>query len=245
MIHFPEQVLEIRQQGTSYKSWEGTPRRENIFKWLSTILWWEVDCISNTGVCSPLHSPHRQAPPCHRNSPMTPRSVITLSARNCGGEHWSVTSGQSCPHRQCWKIALWFMSAAFACRTGSCLQLYSVDLTLAWSFYSQSLISTLDAPGWCVWYCGFSADNSSGTCLILHFRETWEHFFRPSCLKLPPPAHRTIASRGCRSLPLCTFARSHRDATDLNTEVWLHFRILPFVLLFWHSSPWGGGDVCN
>lgn len=71
--------------------------------------------------------------PCHLNSQMTPLTVITLHVWN-GREHRSVTSGQSFPHCRHWKIALWFMSVAFACRTGSCLQLYLVDLTLAWSF---------------------------------------------------------------------------------------------------------------
>lgn len=70
--------------------------------------------------------------PCHLNSQMTPLTVITLHVRN-GREHRSVTSGQSFPHCRHWKIALWFMSVVFACRTGSCLQLYLVDLTLAWS----------------------------------------------------------------------------------------------------------------
>lgn len=148
----------------------------------------------------------------------------------------SVTSGRSSPHCRHWRIALWLMSVAFACRTGSCLQLYLVDLTLAWSFYSQPLIYPLDAPGWCVWYCDL-ADSNPGTCLALHFRP----FLCPSCLQLLPPAHPTIASQGFRNLPLSTFAWSRSDVTGLSAERQATFQNLvmdDFTLsLYW---PWGG-----
>lgn len=170
---------------------------------------------------------------------MTPLTVITLHVWNCGGGHWSVTNSQSFPHCRPWKIALWFMSVDFACRTGSCLQLCLVDLTLAWSFYSQSLLSTLDTWGWCVWCCGFSADNSSGTCLILHFKEIWEHFLCPSCLKLPPSAPHTLASWGFCSPPLSHLLSPTLMQPASVQKGWLRFRILLVMILFWNYSPWG------
>lgn len=155
--------------------------------------------------------------------------------------HWGVTSGQSSPHCKHWKIALWLMSVAFACRIGSCLQLYLVDLTLAWSFYSQPLIYPLDAPGWRVWYCDL-ADSNWGTCLALHFRVgDLGAFLFLSCLKLPPPSHPTIASQGFHNPPLSTFATSSSGVTSLSTEKPATFQNLAvddFILSLY--APWGG-----
>lgn len=59
---------------------------------------------------------------------------------------------------------------------------------------SQSLVSAPYMPGWCAWSCGFR-DASSGASLMLHFKETWAHFFCPCGLKWPPSAHQETVRR--------------------------------------------------
>lgn len=153
-----------------------------------------------------------------------------------GWGHWSVTSGQSFPHCQHWKCALWFMAIAFACRTRSCLQLHLVDsLTLAWSFSLQSLISALDIPDWCVWFCCLSAKNSSSNCLMRLFREIWRWFLYSSHLPLPLLALHTLAFWDCHSSPLFTSAQCNKGKR-------LTRQILLLMILLWQHSPWGGSQ---
>lgn len=154
---------------------------------------------------------------------MTPLTVITLHVWNCLS-HTAATG------RLLFDLCL----VAFAYRTGSCLQLYLVGLALARSLYSQSLGSMLGAPGWCVWYCGFSADNSSATCLLLQRNlGAFLLFLLPGA---PPLAHHTTASQGVCSLPLSTFAPWCDTSVPKGL---LHFRISLWMIVFWHFTHLG------
>lgn len=81
---------------------------------------------------------------------------------------------------------------------------------------SQSLVSAPDMLGWCAWSCGFR-DVSSGVSLMLHFTETWAHFFCPRGLKWPPSAHQETVRR-VPSLRPTTCARVSLSTESLDTE---------------------------
>lgn len=75
-------------------------------------------------------------------------------------------------------------------------------------------------PGWCVWYWGFSADNSSRTHLIPHLGGTGELSFCPHAHADPQPCPRLLSPQRCsphRYREAGCVSESHCECYDLTS----------------------------